>query len=172
MQGDDGSFLFGVGERVALILVRIDDRLIHGQVILGWARTLHPDRIVLVDDAVSSNGVQKQLYEAAVPSEFSVSILGIDEAVQFLSEGEVKTEKILLIVESPRNAFALHNKGVDLKSINVGGLHYAEGKRGLLPYVFIDNQDVGFFRKLMAQGVEVECRDVPTAKKINMKDLL
>lgn len=157
---------------MALILVRIDDRLIHGQVILGWAHALHPDRIVVVDDTVAASSWQRRVYEAAVPSEIGVSILGVDEAVNFFVEGRFNNEKIFLLVESPKNILDLFRKGVDIRSINVGGLHHSEGKRCVLPYVFVSDQDIDNFKELMAMGVEVECRDVPTAKKVDMRNLL
>lgn len=157
---------------MAIVLVRIDDRLIHGQVIVGWAHVLHPDRIVLINDDIANTSWQREVYEAAVPSEMGLSILGIDEAVDVIAEGTFDTEKIVLIVESPQNALALFRKGLDIKSVNVGGLHHTEGKRRLLPYVFVTNQDVDAFKELMAMGVEVECRDVPTAKKVDMRNLL
>ena len=157
---------------MALVLVRIDDRLIHGQVTLGWAQTLHPDRIVLVNDDIATNSWKSKVYEAAVPSEIDVSILGIDEAVKRIVGGEFDKEKVFLIVESPRNALTLKRKGVDIKSVNVGGLHHTEGKRCLLPYVFVTNQDIDAFHELMDMGVEVECRDVPTVKKVDIRNLL
>ncbi|UCE17989.1 MAG: PTS sugar transporter subunit IIB [Gemmatimonadota bacterium] len=157
---------------MALVLVRIDDRLIHGQVILGWAHALHPDRIVLVNDNIAKSSWHREVYEAAVPSEIGVSILGLDRAVKYLTEREFDEERILVIVESPRNALSLVRKGIDIKSVNVGGLHHTEGKDRLLPYVYVTNQDIDAFKELIAMGVEVECRDVPTAKKIDMRKLL
>lgn len=157
---------------MALILVRIDDRLIHGQVTIGWAQVLQPDRILLVNDAIAKNSWQKKLYEAVVPSEMSVSILTIEEAAKELLGGAFDAEKIFMIVESPQDVLVLLRRGLAIKSVNVGGLHYTDDKHRLLPYVFVTEQDIRLFKELMAMGIEVECRDVPTAKKVDMRDLL
>jgi mannose/fructose/N-acetylgalactosamine-specific phosphotransferase system component IIB len=133
---------------------------------------LHPDRIVLVNDDIASHSWKSKVYEAAVPSEIGVSILNSDEAVKCLVEGKLDREKVFLIVESPRNVLTLLRKGVDIKSVNVGGLHHTEGKHRLLPYVFVTDQDIDAFKELMDRGIEIECRDVPTAKKMDMRNLL
>ena len=157
---------------MTLILVRVDDRLIHGQVTVGWVQALHPDRILLVNDVVATNHTQKKLYEATVLPEMRVSILTIEEAMQEVGQGAFNAEKIFLIIASPEDALILQRRGLDIKSVNVGGLHYAEGKRRLLPYVFASEHDVNVFRELLNRGIEVECRDVPSAKKVDIRDLL
>ena len=157
---------------MALILVRIDDRLIHGQITVGWAQALRPDRILLANDAVAQNPTQKRLYEAVVPPEMGVSILTIDETMQSVENGTFNVEKTFLIVESPKDVLALQERGLGIRCVNVGGLHFSEGKRRLLPYVFVNEQDIDNLKELMAEGIEVECRDVPSAKRVNMKDLL
>ena len=157
---------------MALVLIRIDDRLIHGQVTVGWGRALQPDRILLVNDIVAMNPPQKNLYEAAVPPGIAVSILTIDEAAKAVKGGIFDQEETLLIVESPDDALALQERGVEIQSINIGGLHYTAGKKGLLPYVYVSEQDVVALRAIMAKGIELECRDVPSAKRVDLRCLL
>lgn len=155
-----------------LILIRIDDRLIHGQVTVGWVQVLNPDRILLANDAVAKNRMQRKLFEAVVPPEIRTSVLTIEETIKEATAGTISDEKTLLIIESPRDALALLRGRVNIKHINVGGLHHVEGKRRLLSYVFVNEQDIYDFKELIAEGVEVECRDVPSAKRVDMRDLL
>lgn len=157
---------------MALVLVRVDDRLIHGQVTVGWAQALHPDRILLANDAVAMNPSQKGLYEATAPPEIAVSVLTLEEAATELTQGTFDGEETLLIVESPGDVLALEEKGVEMRSINIGGLHFAAGKRNLLPYVYVSEQDVEALKDMLAKGIEVECRDVPSTRKVDFKSLL
>jgi len=157
---------------MALVLIRIDDRLIHGQVTVGWVQALYPDRILLANDAVATNPSQKDLYEATVPSGITVTILTIDEAASEVRNGTFDEQDTLVIVESPRDALALQQKGVEMDSVNLGGLHFSAGKRGLLPYVFVSDEEIDTLKTMLARGIELECRDVPTARKVDIRSLL
>jgi PTS system mannose-specific IIB component len=157
---------------MALILVRIDDRLIHGQVTVGWAQALRPNRILLANDAAAMNPAQKSLYEASVQSDMAVSVLTIDESARECNNGTFDDEKTILVVESPEDVLLLLERGVDMSSVNIGGLHCHPGKRNLLDYVYVSEEDEQALRTLLAKGIEVECRDVPSAKKIDFRNLL
>ena len=157
---------------MTLVLVRVDDRLIHGQVSVGWAQALQPDRIILANDVVAGNPSLRGLYTMAIPAESSASLLTLSEAAEMLTDGAFAGDKAILVVESPGEVLTLREKGVEIHSVNVGGLHHTDGKRCLLPYVFVSEDDVKAFRKMLTMGMEVECRDVPSARKIYMQDLL
>lgn len=157
---------------MALALVRIDDRLIHGQVSVGWVQALQPDRILLANDAVAADPGLRDLYTMAAPPEVPASICTIHETADKLQEDDTAAERTLLLVESPHDALELRLRGVNIRSVNVGGLHYTEGRRCLLPYLFVSEEDLTVFKNMLALGMEVECRDVPSARKIDMRNLL
>ena len=155
-----------------ILMTRIDDRLIHGQVTVGWGDTLKPDRIILANDQVASNEWEQELYQAAVPPEIEVCVTSVKDAAQMLSEEEHNEKRTILLVDSPQDVLRLVRNGAQLEHLNVGGLHFREGTRQLLPFVYVDDDDLDAFTTLCQGGVCVECQDVPTCHKIAMEKLL
>lgn len=144
-----------------LCLVRIDDRLIHGQVVLGWARALKPDRIVVANDRVAANTWERKFYTSSVPSQIKVSFFDLEETARQLLNNLFKNELVMILFESVRDVHAVVEKGVSLSDINVGGLHYREGATELLPYVFLTEEDRGFLRELVKRSVTLTAQDIP-----------
>jgi mannose/fructose/N-acetylgalactosamine-specific phosphotransferase system component IIB len=152
-----------------LVLVRIDDRLIHGQVVVGWGIHLNPDRIILSSDEIANSSWEKEIYmgaEATAPFPLAISVLTIDETILFLNENQ--KEKIILLVETPKEISIHIEKGLKIQKVNVGGMHYKQGKRRLAPYIFVDEDDITSFKKMGDMQIELEGQDVPTAKKIDI----
>lgn len=144
-----------------LSLVRIDDRLIHGQVVLGWSRTLKPDRIVVGNDRIARNSWERKFYTASVPPHIKVSFLTIDETTVELLNNLFKNESVLLLFEGVRDVYTLVQKGVRLDKVNIGGLHYRSGAEELLPYVFLTDGDKELLRELVKSGITLLAQDIP-----------
>jgi mannose/fructose/N-acetylgalactosamine-specific phosphotransferase system component IIB len=142
-------------------MVRIDDRLIHGQVVLGWSRVLKPDRIAVANDRIAKNSWERKFYTASVPPEIRVSFLTIDETAVELLNNLYKNEAVLMLFETVKDVYTMVQKGVQLEKINIGGLHYREGAQEILPYVFLTNEDKRLLRELVKQGVTLLAQDVP-----------
>lgn len=155
-----------------MVLVRIDDRLIHGQVTVGWGSYLNPDRIVLVSDEIASNDWEKELYEQCVPFNIAVSILTIKEASTEMNNGSYDKERVIILVESPDVIISLLKLGNRFRQVNIGGMHFKENKTKILPYVYVDEQDIDHFRFMEEHNIELVCQDLPQAKKENLSDLL
>ncbi|MFH1008453.1 MAG: PTS sugar transporter subunit IIB [Candidatus Latescibacterota bacterium] len=155
-----------------VLLTRIDDRLIHGQVTVGWGMTLKPDRIILANDEVAGNEWEQELYRAAVSPEIEVCVTSIADATAILSEEEHSENRTILLVDSPQDVLRLLHNGVHIAHLNVGGLHFREGTRQLLPFVYVDDDDLDALSSLCERGVSVECQDVPMCRKIGMEKLL
>jgi mannose/fructose/N-acetylgalactosamine-specific phosphotransferase system component IIB len=154
-----------------LVLVRVDDRLIHGQVVVGWGLHLKPDRIVLCSDTIASSSWEKEIYmgaEASAPYPLTVSVLTIDETLQLLNNKENQHERIILLLETPQEILELAKRGLTIEQINVGGMHYKQGKRRLAPYIFVDDADISCFKAISDMKIELEGREVPTGKKIDI----
>ena len=144
-----------------LSLVRIDDRLIHGQVVLGWSRVLKPDRIAVANDRIAKNAWERRFYTASVPPHIKVSFLTLDETAVELLNNLYKNESVLMLFEGVRDVYTMVQKGVRLEEVNVGGLHHREGAEELLPYVFLTAEDRGLLRELVKQGVTLRAQDIP-----------
>lgn len=152
-----------------LVLVRIDDRLIHGQVVLGWARVLKPNRIAVANDRIAETAWESKFYAASVPPHIKTSFLTLDGAAVELLNNHYANEAVLMLFESVGDAYAMVEKGVKFPEVNVGGLHYREGTRELLPFVFVTEEDQRLLRELVKHGVKLLAQDLPgnTATVIN-----
>ncbi|MBN1153289.1 PTS sugar transporter subunit IIB [candidate division KSB1 bacterium] len=158
-----------------LELCRIDDRLIHGQVIVGWGNYLKPDRIILCNDAVAQEDWQREMFESSgdmVSFKLDISIFTQGETLSFFKQDEFEKEKIILIVESPREICELVNEGAPIGRVNVGGMHYKSGKVQIAPYIFVDDEDIKYFKMIIEKDIKLEGQDVPTAKKIDITELV
>ena len=153
---------------MSLVQVRIDDRLIHGQVVVGWRQVLNPERILLCSDEVATTDWQKTIYLSAVPSDIEASVLTLQETVQELLSERLQKERVLLLVDDPKYIVDLVEAGVEISAVNVGGMHFKPGKNQIAPFIFVDDRDIGHFRLLFDKGVHLEGRDVPTRSPINI----
>ena len=155
-----------------LSLVRIDDRLIHGQVVLGWARVLKPDRIVVANERIAQNQWERKFYAASVPPHIKASFLTLDETVVDLLNNLYQDESVLILFESVKDIHTVVEKGVKLEEINVGGLHYRQGAQELLPYVFLTQEDRRLLRDLVKQGVTLLAQDIPGNSPTNLNSMV
>jgi len=157
---------------MSLVLVRIDDRLIHGQVTVGWGSYLNPDRIMLVSDEIAQNQWERELYQVSVPFNVEVSILSVKDAADALINNSFANDRIILLAESPAVIVELLNEGAAFQQVNIGGMHHKPDKTKVLPYVYVDSNDVEHFREIIRKNVSLVCQDLPQAKKENLAELL
>lgn len=135
---------------------------------IGWGSVLHPDRIVIADDAVASTEWEKNLYLTAVPPEIKVSILSLEETKAQVSGGVFDKERIILLVRSPRSILRLIELGLAVDEVNVGGLHYREGREEYLDFVYLDEEERQVLRELVKRGVTLEARALPDHNPVIM----
>jgi mannose/fructose/N-acetylgalactosamine-specific phosphotransferase system component IIB len=150
-------------------LARIDDRLIHGQVVLGWVPHVKPDRIVVANDRVATSDWERRFYTSCVPPEIRTSFFSTEEAARRLLSELFLHEDLLVLFESARDVLALVRAGVVLNDVNVGGLHYRENSVELLPFVFLTEEERAFLRELVKRGITLSAQDIPSnpARVIN-----
>lgn len=157
---------------MTVVLVRVDDRLIHGQVVVGWGQALGASQIVLVDDAVSANEWERDLYRMGVPPDMAVEFASVDDAARRIAEWEQTRRRTILVLNDVAAAVRLCRLAPQVKRVNLGGVHQAPGRRRLLPYVFMTDAEAGELRGLAAGGVEVTAQDVPTARPVPIGELV
>jgi len=146
---------------VPLLLARIDDRLIHGQVAYGWALPLRVEWIAIVSDSLRARPSDAELYRLAAPEGVEATVVSVGEAVRPEFQARVDSVRTLLLFPGPDEPLRLAEAGFPLREVNVGGLHYAPGRREWLPYVYLDEADAQRLRALAARGVRVLARDLP-----------
>ncbi len=152
-------------------LFRIDDRLIHGQVVLGWARALGIVDIVLVDDGVAASPWEQDLYRMAVPPEMQVEFVNTEQARRKLPEWRDGTMDVLLLTGEIETMVRVLAGVPDPPSVNLGGIHHRAGRTERLPYVYLTDEELAELRRLEASGVRVSAEDVPGAGAVGLKAL-
>ena len=155
-----------------ILLYRVDERLIHGQVVVGWGNSLKFDQVVLVNDQVASNAWERELYLACVPPEVKATILSVEEATRRILKNGFSGEKTVILVDSPFDVLRMTERGVKISSVNVGGVHSRSGRKKILPYLFLSEEEISAFKKMISGGITCECQDVPLAEKHDLSSLL
>jgi PTS system mannose-specific IIB component len=153
-------------------LFRIDDRLIHGQVVIGWANYLNSKKILLCDDSVSLNDWEKELYISIVPEGITPFVLNVNDTTAFLNDQTNDLARTIIVVNSPLVIESLWNCGIKPELVNVGGIHYTKGRRNFLPYLYLNETEIEAFKRCIEKGIKFECQDMPNSKKIQLADIL
>ena len=152
------------------ILHRIDDRLIHGQVVIAWGQRLRPRRIWVVDDPSAASAWEADLLRSAAP-EAEVQVVTVAAAAAaYAGEAEAPGGAFLL-VRDLSTARALAEAGAAIPAFTLGGIHYAPGKKKLNEYVYLDDADRADARALLARGVALEVQDVPATRPQSLATL-
>ena len=155
-------------EHMPIILVRIDDRLIHGQVVEGWLRVIRVNHIVVISDQVARDKVQQALLSMAVPSNIKVTNCMVDEAALKINDSYFESDRILALLSRPHDVLRLLNAGVKFSSVNVGGMHYSPGKRQILRNLSVDDSDLAALKEIRSMGIELEGRVLPSDDRIDI----
>lgn len=153
-------------------LLRIDDRLLHGQVAFSWTNSLGVDAILVANDEVVKDPIIKMSLKMATPPDVKLAIRSIDDALALIENPKTKNMSIFVVVKNSTDAVRLAERTEMIKQINVGGLRKEEGKQMLTRAVFINDTDISNFNKLNELEREVEVRQVPTDTKKYIHELL
>ncbi len=156
---------------MTLVLYRIDDRLIHGQVVVGWGQAMDIEFIVLVDDAVATSEWEQELYRMGVPPEMEVFFHTVADATGRLETYRRERRRGILLTGDVRSMACLVIAG-GIPSVNVGGVHHRPGRVQRLRYVFLNTEEERHLRDIAARGVEVSAQDVPAAWPVPLEQLL
>lgn len=146
-----------------IVLTRIDNRLIHGQVATQWSGVLGVNLLLVANDEVSTNKMRQNLMKMAAPSYAQTRFFSLEKTIEIIHKASDK-QKIFIICETPQDVLKLVEGGVPIDKVNIGNMHMAEGKRQVVGSVAVDDADVAAFKKLQELGVELEIRRVPQEK--------
>ena len=146
-------------------LTRIDDRLVHGQVAFTWTPALGVNCLLIANDKVAKDEFLKMALGLAKPAGTKLLIKSLKDAAAFLNDEKSKGLKILLIINSVKDAYALVNEVSEIKSVNFGGIRLRDGAKLISKAVAIDDDDITLVKELLDKGIELELRQVPTDTK-------
>jgi len=157
---------------MSIALYRIDDRLIHGQVVVGWGQRLQVGFIVLVDDAVRASPWEQELYRMGVPPDIEMIVASTAEAAARLPEWDADPRVGIVVAGDVGTLAALTGNGHQVKRINVGGIHQRPGRRERLRFVFLSDTEAEQLHQLALRGIEVTAQDVPTARRVPLAEFI
>lgn len=156
-----------------IVLLRVDERLIHGQVVVGWGGPLHVDRLVIADDEIAASPWEQELYCLGVPPEMEAAFATVDDARARLPEWRSGPKRVLVLLRDVAALRRLGEGGVlDGDEVNLGGVHHAEGRERVLPYLHLSPADRDALRELGAGGAQVSARDLPATRAVPLEELL
>lgn len=154
-----------------ILLTRVDHRLLHGQVAFSWTQGLGADCILIANDDVPVNDIRKTTIKLAKPQGVKLVIKTISDAVKALQSGVTDKYKLFIVVESIGDVYKLAEACPEIKQINLGGIKAKEGTRSLGKAVNVLPEEEDLLKKLVSQGVELEIRQVPGDKKVNVTEV-
>ena len=146
--------------KIEFVLARIDTRLLHGQVATNWTKATHPNRIIVVSDSVSKDELRKKLIEQAAPPGVRAHVIPLDKLVQVYNDPRFGDTKALLLFETPQDALAVIEKGVEIPELNIGSMAHSVGKVQINNVLSLDQEDVEVYKKLRDLGVKFDVRKV------------
>lgn len=153
-----------------ILLTRIDNRLIHGQVATQWSGVLGANLLLVANDAVSQDEFRQSLMNMAAPAYAQTRFFSIQKTIDIIGKAS-PAQKIFIICENPQDVLKLVEGGVPIKKVNIGNMHMADGKRQVATTVAVDDADVEAFKKLRDLGVELEIQRVPDTAPENIEKL-
>ncbi|MGG4663338.1 PTS system mannose/fructose/N-acetylgalactosamine-transporter subunit IIB [Providencia vermicola] len=152
-------------------VARIDDRLIHGQVITTWVKNFDIEQVIIVNDKVANDSVQQSVLTMAAPPDLKVVVFGVDKFIEVLKKAEIKRRTMLLFTNSV-DVNKLVENGLKLEKLNVGGMRMQEGRRNLSRAVAVTPEEEQAFKSLINNNVAVEIQMVPKDPIVELKTLL
>ena len=154
-----------------IVLVRIDDRLIHGQIMTQWSRLYSPTEIMVVDDETCRDSFMTEVLLMAVPKEFKAVVADVDRAAEYLLQ-EAGEERILMLVKVPETVEALVDRGVEIRALNVGGMCKRSGRSTLYRNISSSPAENETLLRLQKRGVRVYVQVVPEDKEMEIDKVL
>jgi mannose/fructose/N-acetylgalactosamine-specific phosphotransferase system component IIB len=157
---------------MSIVLCRIDDRLIHGQVVIGWGRPLGINLIILVDDQVAGSPWEQELYRMAVAPEIEVRFVTVAEAAAQMDDWQANGKRGLVLTGDLETMAALHAASPKVvHRINLGGIHHRPGRRERLPFIYLTDQELRALHALEAGGAVITAQDLPTTSPVALRSL-
>jgi len=158
---------------MAIALYRIDDRLIHGQVVVGWGTPLNAGAIVVVDDALAESDWEQDLYRMGVPPHIEVAFVSVSGVPTMHAKYAADKRPTIVLTGDAATMLRLADTIPHaVREVNVGGIHHRPGRVQKLRYVFLTGDEEHTLRDLASRGVAVTAQDVPSARPVPLADIL
>jgi PTS system mannose-specific IIB component len=155
-----------------LCLVRIDDRLVHGQVVAGWVPHLRAELVLVASDAAAADEIQGTLMRLALPDAVGLEVLPVAQAAKHPAFSPDFPKRTLVLAPGPQEVLELLEGGAKFDRVNVGGLHYSAGRVQLGKAIFLSEGDKLSLREVSRRGVKLEGRALPNERELDILDMI
>lgn len=157
---------------MAIVLARVDNRFVHGQILEGWIPYAKASCIVVASDIAAKNPIQKMAMETCVSCGLKIWVLGVDESVKRLLAGEFDASRVVLLFGTTGEALRAAELGLKLEELNIGNIHFCPGKFQISPSVSVDAEDLENLKALTNRGIRVFIRCVPSDPSRDIWDVI
>lgn len=153
-------------------LVRLDFRLIHGQVIAKWFGQIMGNEIVIIDDDLSQDSFMASIYEMSAPVDSKVHVYSVEDAVKKVEDGTFASGKVLILFKNVDQVFKAVEKGFKIDELQIGGLGSAPGRINVYGPITLDDHDASLLKKIADQGTNIYLQQVPEEAKMTFSKVL
>lgn len=167
-EAEEDNTQYDPNGRMSVNLLRIDDRLIHGQVATSWAKAVKCEAIFAITDEVANDELRKELLLQIAPPHLKAYVIPVDKAIKVYNNPKYASRNILMLVTKPEDAVRLIEGGLRIDTINVGGMTHKEGNKQLSDAVTVNPSNVEAFKKLLDMGVKLSLQKVAANKPVEL----
>lgn len=155
-----------------IVLTRIDDRLIHGQVMTAWVKKTRANQILIIDEEVAKDDFMSEILKMSAPSGIDIVVTGLEDAVAFLKAQESENKRLIILVKAPVTIDVLVESGIAIDKLVVGGMGAKANRRVLYKNISASDEERATFKKLIDQGIPVVIHIIPDQKETDLSKYL
>lgn len=155
-----------------VVLLRVDDRLIHGQVMTSWLNYSSANKIMVIDDNVAQDPFMKTVLKSAVPSNVGLGVFSVDKAADRLIKGFKADDRVIILVKYPKTILELMEKGVGIDHANIGGMGADAARKKFYKNISASDEEIEIFKRMIARGCRIEIQIIAEGAKIDVEKLL
>jgi mannose/fructose/N-acetylgalactosamine-specific phosphotransferase system component IIB len=155
-----------------IVLTRIDDRLIHGQVVTAWVKQTNGNRILIVDDPLSKDVFMQRIFKAAAPPNIAVEILTIEAACGVLKESPAKDERVIVLAKAPQTIERLLDSGIALGTVILGGMGAKATRKKFYKNVSAGDDEIACIKRIVEKGGSMQYQLVPDERPVDVRSIL
>ena len=153
-------------------LARVDSRLLHGQVVTGWCSLIQPDRIIVVSDVIAKDEIRKRIIKQAAPANIKAHVVPIDKMIEIDKDPRFNDVKALLLFENLNEAKMAIEKGLRIKSLNLGSIAQKNSKVSVSKAISLDKEDIECLKYIMQKNISIDIRMVPSDTKEDINEMI
>ncbi|WP_288735056.1 PTS sugar transporter subunit IIB [uncultured Enorma sp.] len=152
----------------SIVLTRVDDRLVHGQVMTSWVKATGANKIMVVDDGVAQDELMKTVLKGVVPSQVKLGIFSVAKAVDRMVKGFKDTDKVIMLVKTPETVWRMQQAGVEFKTLNIGGMGIRSDRTTLYQNIAASESEREAIKSLIDAGCDVTIQITADDAKVDV----